>query len=121
MIFATPSYSRTLASRVLIQRTVGLRMFSGVDCEPAERFRMALMSYRHANYSRETPARFKKEILRPYVGENGALQIEDINLLLKNIGHEQDCLSEKEQIEFLAAAGSTNGSIQVSKMMELVE
>mmetsp|Transcript_43711 Transcript_43711/g.105416 ORF Transcript_43711/g.105416 Transcript_43711/m.105416 type:complete len:121 (+) Transcript_43711:236-598(+) len=120
-MFATPSYSRILASRVLVPRVVGLRMFSGVNCEPAERFRTALMSYRDANYSREIPSRFKKEVLRPYVGENGALQIEDINAMLKNIGHEEDCLSEKEQTEFLAAAGSTNRSIEASKMMELME
>ena len=75
----------------------------------------------HCSYSRETPTRFKKEILRPYIRENGALLIEDINVMLKNIGHGEDCLSEKEQIEFLAAAGSSNRSIQVSKMMELVE
>ncbi|KAL3945709.1 MAG: hypothetical protein SGBAC_000193 [Bacillariaceae sp.] len=107
------------SSRVLVPQAVGLRMFSG-DCEPAERFRSALMSYRDANFSREIPSRFRKEILRPYVGENGVLHIEDINALLKNIGHEQDCLSEKEQNEFLAAAGSTSGSIEVSKMMELI-
>lgn len=112
---------RILASRRLVPRAVGLRMFSGANCEPAERLRTALVSYRNANYSRELPSRFKKEILRPYVGESGALQIEDINALLTNIGHKEDCLSEQEQTEFLAAAGSTTRSIEVSKMMELME
>ena len=48
MLASTTNYSRTLASRMLAPRAVGLRMFSGVNCEPAERLRTALMSYRNA-------------------------------------------------------------------------
>ena len=75
----------------------------------------------HHSYSRELPSRFKKEILRPYVRESGVVLIDDINAMLTNIGHGEDCLSEQEQLEFLAAAGSKTRSIEVSKMMELME
>jgi len=119
MMFAAKSQ---WAIRVLMtQKISGLRLFSGVNCESAEKLRLALLTYRDANFSREIPSRFKKEILRPYVGKNESLQIEDINALLTNIGHEEDCLSEQEQTELLAAAGSTNRSIAISKMMELMD
>ena len=74
-----------------------------------------------SSYSRELPSRFRKEILQPYIGANGAVHIEQVNLLLKNIGHPQDCLSEQEQKELLQAAGSVNQSITVGKMMELID
>eukprot|EP00980_Cylindrotheca_fusiformis_P005237 scaffold1119_cov120-Cylindrotheca_fusiformis.AAC.17 len=113
------------ASRIIATRTIqrnGMRMFSGAQtCEASERVRDALLEYRDAHYSRELPSRFKKEVLRPYIGPNGAVHIEEVNALLKNIGHPQDILSEQEQIELLEAAGSKNRSISVKKMLELLD
>jgi hypothetical protein len=60
-------------------------------------------------------------MLRPYIGNNGAVHIEQVNTLLKNIGRPQDMLSEEEEAELLEAAGSTNRSIPVNKMMELMD
>jgi hypothetical protein len=80
------------------------------------------MMWNSFSYSREIPSRFKKEILQPYIGANGKVQIDQVNSLLTNIGHEQDCLSPREQTEFLQAAGSKdNQSITVTKMMELID
>jgi len=45
------------------------RYFSN-RCEPARRFRNALEEYRRINYSRETPTRFKKEILKVLLQQN---------------------------------------------------
>lgn len=69
----------------------------------------------------EVPTRFQKEILRPYVGNDGAVEVEQLNRLLTNIGHPQDILSPQEQNELLKAAGSTNNSITVKKMIELIQ
>jgi hypothetical protein len=73
------------------------------------------------SYSRAVPTRFKKEILQPYVGNDETVEVEQLNRLLTNIGHPQDCLSPEEQTEFLKAAGSPNRCIPVKKMMELIE
>ena len=74
------------------------------------------------SFSREIPTRFKKEVLQPYINHNdNAVDVEQLNLLLTNIGHPQHCLSLEEQTELLQAAGSNNRSITVTKMMELIE
>jgi hypothetical protein len=73
------------------------------------------------SFSRALPSRFRKEVLQPYVGSNGDVDVEQLNSLLKNIGHSQDCLSEQEQNELLEASGSSTRSIPVEKMMELID
>jgi hypothetical protein len=73
------------------------------------------------SFSREIPGRFKKELLRPYIGTNGAVEIDDVNKLLINIGRAQDRLSAEEQRILLKEAGSHNRFITMSKMMELIE
>lgn len=110
------------SSRILLSRTAtrgAARMFSG-ECEAAQRFRDVLAEYRKENYSRELPTRFRKEVLQPYVGNDGSVDIDQLNQLLTNIGHPQDCLSPSEQQEFLKAAGSSNRCITVKKMEELM-
>jgi hypothetical protein len=69
----------------------------------------------------EIPTRFGKEILRPYVGNDGSVDVEQLNRLLTNIGHPQDCLTPEEQTQLLKAAGSPNRSITTKKMMELID
>mmetsp|Transcript_125713 Transcript_125713/g.177402 ORF Transcript_125713/g.177402 Transcript_125713/m.177402 type:complete len:117 (+) Transcript_125713:177-527(+) len=113
------STSRILTSR-LATRAITSRAFSG-SCEPAQRIREVLAEYRKENFSREIPTRFKKQVLAPYVGGNDAVEVDQLNLLLKNIGHPQDCLSTEEQNELLREAGSSNRCITVKKMMELID
>ena len=72
-----------------------------------------------SSFTRETPRRFKKEVLMPYT-VNGSVDIDALNKLLTNIGHSEDCLSEKEQLEFLAAAGCSGRSIPLPKLAELI-
>jgi hypothetical protein len=74
-----------------------------------------------SSFSREIPTRFKKQILAPYVGSNGAVEIDQLNRLLMNIGHNEDCLSFDEQNELLKAAGCTSRSISVTKLSELMD
>ena len=71
------------------------------------------------SFTRETPRRFKNDVLMPYT-INGSVDIDALNKLLTNIGHSEDCLSEKEQTEFLAAAGCSGRSIPLPKLAELI-
>lgn len=73
-----------------------------------------------SSFSREIPTRFKKELLSPYVGSNGAVEIEQLNKLLANIGRAEYRLSPEEQEVLLEAAGSSDRSIELKKMLELI-
>jgi hypothetical protein len=73
------------------------------------------------SYSREIPTRFKKELLSPYAGSNGSVQVEQLNELLVNIGHSEVCLTAQEQIELLQATGCNGREITLTKMMELID
>ena len=75
---------------------------------------------RQRSFSREIPSRFKKELLQPYVGVDGAVEIESLNKLLRNIGHPNELLSADEQRVLLEEAGSSNRCITIKKMMELI-
>ena len=57
------------------------------------------------SFQRETPSRFKKELLKSVIpsGES-VIPIDGINKLLENIGHSDDCLSKQEQDELLDEA-----------------
>ena len=87
---------------------------------------MVVSPFSHApfftrSFSRELSTRFKKEILRPYAGKDGSVDIDQLNRLLTNIGHPQDILSPSEQSELLKAAGSSDRCITAKKMMELID
>ena len=73
------------------------------------------------SFSREIPTRFKKELLQPYLGSNGSVEVEDLNRLLTNIGHPNELLSSDEQRVLLQEAGSNNNCITMKKMMELLD
>jgi hypothetical protein len=51
---------------------------------------------------------------------NGSVDIDELNQLLKNIGHSEDCLSDQEQTELLQAAGCSGRSIPLPKLTELI-
>jgi hypothetical protein len=72
------------------------------------------------SFSRETPTRFKKELLSPYVGSNGAVEVEQLNKLLANIDRAEHRLSPEEQDVLLEAAGSSDRCIELKKMFELI-
>ena len=52
---------------------------------------------------------------------DGAVEIESLNKLLRNIGHPNELLSADEQRVLLEEAGSSNGCITMKKMMELID
>jgi hypothetical protein len=68
----------------------------------------------------EVPSRFRKELLLPYA-HNGAVEVEQLNKLLANIGHSEVCLTSQEQNELLREAGSNGREIALSKMVELID
>ena len=72
------------------------------------------------SYSRETPRRFKQEVLSPYIVGN-AIDVEQLNRLLTNIGHSNDCLSVKEQNQLLQEVGCAGRSIPVGTLAALIE
>mmetsp|Transcript_40157 Transcript_40157/g.82625 ORF Transcript_40157/g.82625 Transcript_40157/m.82625 type:complete len:95 (-) Transcript_40157:576-860(-) len=76
------------------------------------------------SFSRETPNRFKKELFKSVAPSPTATEIdvEGINMLLRNIGHESDCLSRQEQDTLLdeAVGHHDTRSIPVEKVLQLV-
>mmetsp|Transcript_29437 Transcript_29437/g.44477 ORF Transcript_29437/g.44477 Transcript_29437/m.44477 type:complete len:85 (+) Transcript_29437:374-628(+) len=54
------------------------------------------------SFSRETPARFKKEIAKaafsvsPEACRTGEIAVDKINPILENIGRKKDCLTDEE-------------------------
>ena len=71
------------------------------------------------SYSRETPRRFKTEVLSPYAVDN-SVDVDQLNRLLTNIGHSEDCLSSNEQSQLLDEAGCSGRSIPVPKLTEWI-
>ena len=90
-----------------------------VNCQPMS-WKLSHIVVRVCSFSREIRSRFKKQVIKPYVGSNGSVQIEEINRLLSNIGRSDDRLSLDEQQILLKEAGSTNRSLSIAKMMELI-
>ena len=79
--------------------------------------RNLLLSY---SFQRETPSRFKKELLKSVIpsGES-IIPIDGINKLLVNIGHSDDCLSKQEQDELLdeAVGHHDTRDVPINKIM----
>ena len=75
------------------------------------------------SYSRDTPTRFKKELIRAAQSDEGTIQIEELNQVLINIGKEEERLSEDEFDQLLKAAGEDakkGRCITTSQMWQLV-
>lgn len=72
------------------------------------------------SFQRETPSRFKKELLKSVIpsGES-VIPIDGINKLLVNIGHSDDCLSKQEQDELLdeAVGHHDTRDVPINKIM----
>ena len=69
------------------------------------------------SYSRETPSRFKKEMLT-FVESNGLVEMESLNRVLVNIGHHDRLLSNEEYQTLVREAGDV-GTLSASNMMKL--
>mmetsp|Transcript_13395 Transcript_13395/g.39182 ORF Transcript_13395/g.39182 Transcript_13395/m.39182 type:complete len:133 (-) Transcript_13395:134-532(-) len=80
--FGARTAATTIAPRITSVRSVSSHATMAV-----EKFQSVFEEYRKRNYSQETPARFRKEIVK-YVGKNkdGDIPVEGIELLLSNIG-----------------------------------
>ncbi len=77
----------------------------------------------HSSYSRETPSRFKKEIIKALADPTtSTIEIDSLNQILVNIGRPQDKLSEADLSLLLAEAGveETQRSIPVDKIIQLM-
>ncbi len=78
------------------------------------------------SYSRETPTRFKKELVKAAQGKDlqntSLVQVDTLNQILVNIGRPEDRLSEAELKNLLSEAGCSNETrfIPVATMMQLM-
>jgi hypothetical protein len=75
------------------------------------------------SFSRETPSRFRKELIKAAVNAGhvqGAVEVDTLNQVLVNIGSSER-LSDEELNEILAAAGNKGERIiPVDKMLKLM-
>mmetsp|Transcript_3625 Transcript_3625/g.4829 ORF Transcript_3625/g.4829 Transcript_3625/m.4829 type:complete len:124 (-) Transcript_3625:69-440(-) len=100
------------------------RCFS--DCAPAQKLRGIFEEYRKQHYSRETPQRFRKELVKAAEEKNypSMIKVDNLNRVLENIGHADDRLSEDELNDLLTAADAnvTGGDrlISFEKMLKLM-
>ena len=82
------------------------------------------------SFSRETPTRFKKELLKACRSKsksnnnnNDVVVVDDLNQMLINIGRKKDCLSEDEMLTLLQEAPGAQTearAIPTSTMLQLV-
>jgi hypothetical protein len=96
------------------------------ECEPAQKLRCIFEDYRKENFSRELPSRFKKELLKgasiPMNSPDASVEVERLNVLLRNIGREGDCLSREELDVILdeAMGGHERRELSVEKVLQLL-
>jgi hypothetical protein len=78
-------------------------------------------SFQLHSFSRETPNRFKKEMIKAVeCNDNGLIKIDSLNRILMNIGRSDQLLSEDELVTLLHDAGSTERTISATTLLELV-
>ena len=96
-----------------------LNVFSNVTFLP---YRLLL------SFSRETPVRFRKELLKAVAGQaggiiDGQIQVDRLNDILINIGRPDQLLSEEEKNVLLQEAGplcSTTRCMSTATMIDLM-
>ncbi|GKY96691.1 hypothetical protein MPSEU_000628600 [Mayamaea pseudoterrestris] len=113
---STLSSIRILASRSLASRSMSTQSAA------ADKLRCVFEEYRLQNYSRETPSRFKKEILNVAKSPNSvdAIPVDALNRILINIGRQDSLLTEEEMHGLLKQVGSKDRFIKASQLLELV-
>jgi signal transduction histidine kinase len=75
------------------------------------------------SFSRETPNRFRKELLKAAETEScpkGTVEVDSLNKILVNIGRPEEKLTEEELNAILREAGCTDRAIPVDKMIQLM-
>mmetsp|Transcript_35967 Transcript_35967/g.78800 ORF Transcript_35967/g.78800 Transcript_35967/m.78800 type:complete len:149 (+) Transcript_35967:101-547(+) len=95
-----------------------------IGCEPADKLRCILEQYRRQNFSRETPTRFKKELVRSVCSfpEATEVDVEGINHLLTRIGHGNDVLTKADQDDLLVhtVGHAATRTLPVDTLMKLI-
>jgi hypothetical protein len=66
------------------------------------------------SFSRETPQRFKKEMVKAIQSNDGTVMVDSLNQILINIGRSDQLLSESEMHQLLVEAGAKSRSIEMS-------
>jgi hypothetical protein len=117
------SRSTATAARSLSVRRAG---FSS-ECAPAQRLRSVLEEYRQKHYSRELPSRFRKEVVKALTKKDSSavVEVDNLNLILSNIGRSDARLTEEELLILLQEVGAANRnngsrSVPVEKIMQLM-
>lgn len=80
-------------------------------------FRHALSHY---SYSRETPDRFRKDIVKSIESEEGVVKKDSLNQILINIGRKDQILSDDE-FGVLCKEAGTKRTLPASEAMKLLE
>uniref|UniRef100_A0A7S1Z4Q3 EF-hand domain-containing protein n=1 Tax=Trieres chinensis TaxID=1514140 RepID=A0A7S1Z4Q3_TRICV len=122
LVIASSRFPALLASTCRAASLRPVASFSS-DCAPVQKLRCIFEDYRKEHFSRETPKRFKKELFKAAINpDSKEVEVERINQLLKNIGHEEDCLSKDELDVLLDEANGAHDKrvIPVEKMMQLI-
>jgi len=75
------------------------------------------------SFSRETPNRFRKELIKAAETDTcakGTVEVDSLNTILVNIGRPEEKLTEEELNAILREAGADNRAIPVDKMIQLM-
>lgn len=96
-----------------------VRSFS-TECAPAEKIRCVLDEYRREHFSMELPSRFRKEVVKALQGPDNLIKIDNLNVILTNIGRQDACLSAEEMNILLEASGSSDRCVSVEKILQLM-
>eukprot|EP00567_Pseudictyota_dubia_P005284 CAMPEP_0197432532 /NCGR_PEP_ID=MMETSP1175-20131217/564_1 /TAXON_ID=1003142 /ORGANISM="Triceratium dubium, Strain CCMP147" /LENGTH=174 /DNA_ID=CAMNT_0042960615 /DNA_START=128 /DNA_END=653 /DNA_ORIENTATION=+ len=103
-------------------RNTNSRFISSQGTVAAEKFRSVMEEFRKENYTQETPARFKKDVIKAIdKNENGDIQVEGIEHLLSNIGAEGR-LTRTEIESIFSQTGETRKQVlSLDSMMTLMK
>ena len=72
------------------------------------------------SYSRETPSRFKKDLIKVIAADNGSVEVDTLNHFLVNIGCSDKILSNEEFTSLLNETGAKSSGISATDMLRLV-
>lgn len=96
------------------------RAFSN-ECAPAQKLRFVFEEYRREHFSRELPSRFRKEIAKVMQGgTENEVAVDNINIVLGNIGRQDAFLTEQELADLLREAGATSRKIPLDQAMQFI-
>ena len=146
-----PASLLTLRLGATAARSVATRSFSTQPCAAAEKLRCVFEEYRlkkyvvprscrarssrgeyltdrspdlfpfRFSYSRETPSRFKKELLNAVKQPDADfIEVDSLNRILINIGRQDQLLSEEEIRSLLKEVGAKDRCLKTSQLLELV-